>query len=60
MLTNLMKIVSVSQFGIYLPWSQSLFLCLALSFNGVLNVKVLVGALVGVFSVIVKSTGTFG
>ena len=55
-----MIIVSVSQFGIYIPWSQSLFLCLALSFNSVLNVKVLVGALVGTFSVIVKSTGTFG
>ena len=52
--------VLVSQFGIYLPWSQSLFLCLALSFNSVLKVKVLVGALVGAFSVIVKSTGTFG
>ena len=57
-----MTLALASKFYVHLPWVN---ICLALCLNSVLNVKALVGtfnqekALVGAFSLIVKSLRTF-
>ena len=51
-----MTFAPVTPFHIYLPMVKA---CLALYLNSVFTVKVLIGTLVGAFSVIVKSPRTF-